>query len=115
MNKSIRDIPKKRGRPKTTGRGTALIVRMHEPAIAEIDAWIASQSDAALSRPEAIRQLVQRGLDASKQAPNSAETIAKAKRVAARPVPEKPSPARGEALLKKGLADLTLHKSRKTK
>jgi hypothetical protein len=45
----------KTGRPKSTGAGTPMVVRMHEPQIAALDGWI---GEAGLSRPEAIRQLV---------------------------------------------------------
>src|SRR4249919_997667 len=57
--KLIRDNPKKRrpGRPKTTGRGELLGVRLHARAMADLDRWIAGQDDAP-SRPEAIRRLI---------------------------------------------------------
>ena len=61
MPKSIRDIVKKgRGRPKTTGLGTGILVRMHDQLDA-LDAWIKKQDDEP-SRPEAIRRLVELGL-----------------------------------------------------
>jgi hypothetical protein len=66
MTKSIRDSKKSRpriGRPKTTGPGQAQVVRMHDQQIAAIDAWIALQ-DTEISRPEAIRRLVELGLKA---------------------------------------------------
>jgi hypothetical protein len=66
MGKSIRDIAKKgRGRPKTTGLGTGILVRMHEQ-LAALDAWIEKQHEERLSRPEAIRRLVELGLKAKK-------------------------------------------------
>jgi hypothetical protein len=61
MRKSIRDIPKKRGRPKTTGRGEGILVRLHAEQLARLDNWAAEQ--AIESRPEAIRQLLERGLE----------------------------------------------------
>jgi hypothetical protein len=64
MTKSIRDSKKsspKIGRPKTTGPGQAQVVRMHDQQISAIDAWIAMH-DAEISRPEAIRRLVELGL-----------------------------------------------------
>jgi len=62
MTKSIRDSKKSKiGRPKTTGPGQPQVVRMHDQQIAEIDSWIASQ-EAEISRPEAIRRLVELGL-----------------------------------------------------
>jgi hypothetical protein len=68
MTKSIRDSKNPRpkiGRPKTTGTGQPQVVRMHDHQIAAIDAWIATE-DAEISRPEAIRRLVELGLRASK-------------------------------------------------
>jgi len=63
MGKSIRDIAKKkRGRPKSTGLGTGILVRMHDQLEA-LDAWRNRQDDKP-SRPEAIRRLVEIGLKA---------------------------------------------------
>ena len=62
MMKSISAIPKKRGRPKTTGRGTLLGVRMLDEPLQKLDAWIADKREPDLSRPEAIRRLVELGL-----------------------------------------------------
>ncbi len=56
MTKSIRVIPKKRGRPKTTGRGTLIGVRLQSSGLSQLDVWIAGQEDKP-SRPEAIRRL----------------------------------------------------------
>jgi hypothetical protein len=64
MSRSIRDSKKskaKRGRPKTTGAGQPQVVRMHDQQIAEIEAWIAMHG-VEISRPEAIRRLVELGL-----------------------------------------------------
>ncbi|MGN6311721.1 MAG: hypothetical protein ACTHNN_19445 [Xanthobacteraceae bacterium] len=66
MAKSIRDSKKSKpriGRPKTTGSGEAQIVRMHKPQITAIDDWIKFQGE-EMSRPEAIRRLVEIGLKA---------------------------------------------------
>jgi hypothetical protein len=66
MSKSIRDSKKSKpkiGRPKTTGSGQPQVVRMHDQQIASIDAWIAMQ-EIEISRPEAIRRLVEVGLKA---------------------------------------------------
>ena len=57
MSKAIRDIAKKRGRPKTTGLGKGVLVRLHNPMLGEIDAWRAAQDDEP-PLPEAIRRLV---------------------------------------------------------
>ena len=64
MKKSIIDIEKRgRGRPKTTGLGTGILVRMHDQLDA-LDAWVLKQKEPGLSRPEAIRRLVELGLKA---------------------------------------------------
>ena len=57
MAKSIRDNKKKRGRPKTTGTGILIGVRMLDPELSALDAWARSQDDAP-SRPEVIRRLL---------------------------------------------------------
>ena len=44
--------------------GRPQVVRMHDQQIAAIDAWIAKQKEHALTRPEAIRRLVELGLKA---------------------------------------------------
>jgi hypothetical protein len=65
MGRSIRDIAKKtRGRPKSTGLGTGILVRMHDQLDA-LDAWISKQDNPKPTRPEAIRRLVELGLKAS--------------------------------------------------
>jgi hypothetical protein len=67
MKKSIRDIAKKRvGRPKTTGLGTGILVRMHDGNLGVLDAWISKQKESGLTRPEAIRRLVELGLKAKR-------------------------------------------------
>jgi hypothetical protein len=63
MVKSIGVITKKkRGRPVTTGKGTLIGVRLLEDPLSNLDVWIAKQKEADLSRPEAIRRLVEIGL-----------------------------------------------------
>jgi hypothetical protein len=54
---------KRRGRPPTTGIGTAINVRLPGEALDRLDAWIATQDDQP-SRPEALRRLAERGLSA---------------------------------------------------
>jgi hypothetical protein len=46
---------RKVGRPKTSGSGVPLLVRMHRPQLAALDRWI---RDSGISRPEAVRQLI---------------------------------------------------------
>jgi hypothetical protein len=62
MAKSITVNANKRGRPVTTGTGTVVGVRMLDRPLAAVDAWIAKQKEPDLSRPEAIRRLVELGL-----------------------------------------------------
>ncbi|MGB8604633.1 hypothetical protein [Bradyrhizobium sp.] len=63
MAKSIGVITKKRrGRPVTTGKGTLIGVRLLDDPLSTLDAWIAKQKEPGLSRPEAIRRLVERSL-----------------------------------------------------
>jgi hypothetical protein len=66
MPKPIRDSAKsnpKMGRPKTTGPGEPQVVRMQDEQLEAIDDWIAAQGE-KISRPEAIRRLVEKGLRA---------------------------------------------------
>jgi hypothetical protein len=70
MAKLIRDTKKKsrpgRGRPRTTGPGRAMVVRMHDRQLSAIDGWIARQEE-TISRPEAIRRLVDLALESGRQ------------------------------------------------
>jgi hypothetical protein len=84
MGKSISVNANKRGRPVTTGTGTIVGVRMLDRPLAALDAWIAKQKEPELSRPEAIRRLVELGLAGAKKfAAPSQQTRAKAKKFAA--------------------------------
>ena len=65
MTKSIRKYKRPVGRPKTGGPGLQLLVRMHKPQIEALDRWI---RDSGISRPEAIRQLVNHALKGSTHA-----------------------------------------------
>jgi hypothetical protein len=56
---------KKVGRPKTTGTGVPIVVRMQPSEIIRLDRWI---GDAKISRPEALRQLMEWALDAADDA-----------------------------------------------
>jgi hypothetical protein len=56
-------ITKKRRGPAPTGKGTLIGVRLQPSDLKALDAWMA-ELDAPLSRPEAIRQLVELGLKA---------------------------------------------------
>jgi hypothetical protein len=68
MAKSIKDIPKKkRGRPSTGGRRAGILVRLETDQFDALDAWIEKQKVPDLSRPEAIRRLVELGLKAKQK------------------------------------------------
>ncbi len=72
MAKSINVITKKRrGRPVTTGKGTLIGVRLLDALLATLDGWIAKQREPDLTRPEAIRRLVELGLTAKTKSPPS--------------------------------------------
>jgi hypothetical protein len=60
VTNSIKQIPKKRGRP-ATGKNPAVVVRFPPAIIGTIDEWAASTGD-GVSRSEAIRRLVDLGL-----------------------------------------------------
>ena len=62
----------KTGRPRSTGSGSAIMVRVHKPQLKAIDLWIA---DSGLSRPEAIRQLVNFALAHVKPQEEPAEEV----------------------------------------
>ena len=67
----------------TTGTGMTIGVRMLDDRIATVDAWIAMQED-ELSRPEAIRRLVELGLTVkSKPARPTSASAHRAKELAA--------------------------------
>ena len=51
----------------TTGKGTLIGVRLLEGPLATLDEWIQHQKDPDLTRPEAIRRLVEIGLTTSQQ------------------------------------------------
>ena len=51
-------ITKKRRGPPATGKGTLVGVRLQPPQLSALDAWIAKQ-DAPLTRPEAIRAMME--------------------------------------------------------
>jgi hypothetical protein len=69
----------KRGRPlgsRTTFIGKAIGLRLYPDLEKRVDAWMMREPD--LSRPEALRRLIELGLDAS-------ESAAKPRRPAAKP------------------------------
>jgi hypothetical protein len=52
----VRKQQKKMGRPRTTGRGLLLGVRVHSNFLKALDEWRAKEGS-KISRPEAVRQL----------------------------------------------------------
>ena len=62
MTKSIKDNPKKRGRP-ATGKDPMVGARFPTALTDAVDAWAAKQ-DGNVSRADAIRRLVELGLKA---------------------------------------------------
>jgi hypothetical protein len=61
MVKSINVIKKARGRP-ATGQGTLLGVRLQPSLLEALDSWISKQKQPNLTRPEAVRQLIDAAL-----------------------------------------------------
>ncbi|SHN66544.1 hypothetical protein [Bradyrhizobium erythrophlei] len=96
MGKSISVITKKRrGRPVTTGKGTLVGVRLLDGPLAVLDAWIAKQKEPDLSRPEAIRRLVEIGLKANvtKRSVSKPGQKARAQELAAKTIDKMLDPA----------------------
>ena len=59
-----RGLPNCRSCP--TGIGVPVLLRMHDPLLAAVDAWIAAQ-DVPISRPEGARRLIEMGLESAKK------------------------------------------------
>jgi hypothetical protein len=74
-----------------------------------LDAWIAARPDPKPSRPEAIRRLLDDALTPTRHEHSLDDKIAIAERIVAEtPVPKKPSPEKGLAMLKRGKAQAAL-------
>jgi hypothetical protein len=58
-------IPQKKRGPPASGKGEPVVVRMQPPMLADLDEWIARQKQPFPSRPEAVRRLVNIGLNAN--------------------------------------------------
>jgi hypothetical protein len=65
MNRQHVTPRKKRG-PPPTGKGEPIMVRLQPGLLTNLDAWIARQGE-QLSRPEAMRRLLERALAGSQQ------------------------------------------------
>ena len=108
--KSISDYPKKkRGRPPT-GRDPMRGFRASDEFVERIDQWAELQPEPKPTRAEAIRRLLDKALADTPLSPNLEERIAKVKAKAEMPIPKRPSPAKGVAVLEKGLAEVKLRK-----
>lgn len=59
-------IPRKRRGPAPTGKGTPIMTRVQPDTLAKLDAYIVRQEE-EISRPEAIRRLIEIGLKRSKR------------------------------------------------
>ena len=55
------ETPRKKRGPPATGKGEPILVRLQPTQLAALDAWMGRQ-DAGLSRPEAIRRLLEQAL-----------------------------------------------------
>lgn len=60
--KSINDIGKKKGRGRPATDATPILVRMLPSQLAAVDEWIEKQKGEVVTRPEALRRLVELGL-----------------------------------------------------
>jgi hypothetical protein len=60
MAKAISVSTKKRGRPRTTGKGTPVTIRLLPPVLVRLDTWAAQQG---CTRAAALRQILMAGLD----------------------------------------------------
>ena len=69
MSDTISDIPKKRGRP-AIGKGEPVLVRLRPELEAKLATWI-NRRGVRPSRPEAIRQLVEKALAPKKRKPKA--------------------------------------------
>jgi hypothetical protein len=60
MSPAANEPPRRRpGRPKTTGPGEQIVIRVHEPMLSRID-WLAQESEA--TRAETVRRLIEQAL-----------------------------------------------------
>jgi hypothetical protein len=86
MAKQDTVITQKRRGPPPTGKGELIGVRLLPEPLAALDAWIAKQRE-PVSRPEAIRRLVEAGLaTASSRRPFSKKAAADAAGIAGRQI-----------------------------
>ena len=92
MPKSSRVIPKPKGGRPATGRDPVRAIRLSDDFLAKVDAWAEQQGDAP-GRSEAIRRLIELGLDTAKPpAQTTAKTSVKAKELAGEAIDEMADP-----------------------
>ena len=82
--RSVISRKKKRG-PAPTGKGEPILVRLQPDQLSALDDWIAGH-DSAPSRPEAIRRLVEIGLENVQRARPSKQAASKATEMAGREI-----------------------------
>jgi hypothetical protein len=95
MGKSIRVNTKRRGRPVTTGKGTLIGVRFLDDPLSKLDEWIAKQNE-EMTRPEAIRRLVEIGLTTKPKQPAADRQKARATEMADKVIDRKIDPGAPE-------------------
>lgn len=105
MSKSISDNRKRKhaGRPRVDA--VLIGVRVPPAGVAELDAWI-KKTDPSISRPEAIRRLVDMALAGTLSPRYSEKTVAKARELAARAIDgliDPAAPANEKAIRKRRL------------
>jgi hypothetical protein len=93
------------GRPRVDA--TPVMVRIPPEQLKRLDRWISSHKGEDMSRPEAIRRLLQTVLVGSV---GLNEQIARQEQKLARKIPAKVSPERGMAIMRKGLAEVAHRK-----
>ena len=100
-----KSLTKKRGRPKTTGKGQLLGVRVRPDQLSALDFWISARPDPKPSRPEAIRRILEKALQ-KELGPGLEDRITDVKRrLAVEDVEEPSTPAKGMEMLRRGLAE----------
>jgi hypothetical protein len=126
MAKSIRvNTKSRRGRPRTTGKGTLVGIRLQTSELAPLDKWIENQEPRP-TRPEAIRRVLRDWLmgtgllKAPQDRSNLDQHIERLEGEVAHLKPAasgKPSPATGMAMLRRGRAksELAEAKNKRTK
>ena len=81
MAQTISNIKKSRGRPRVDA--TAIGLRLPPDKLAQLDGWIAQQGGRKLTRPEAIRRLIEAGLAAKPAVPSSSSAPGSTRKPAA--------------------------------